>query len=1144
MVALALTAAPGLAQEFPVRTFTEGDGLPSSWVADVAQDPSGRMWFATRAGIAVYDGRDWTTYSTDAGLVPRDRARIVLDERGIPWSLASPPGFDVARLVGERWVSLPRPALPESCIAGSLAVMRGAESEWLAVGSSCGLLLRRDGRWSRLGVEDGLPGASVRDVWWNAGEGKLYVGTESGLAIAIDDASRLVAPPFALPRAEVLGFAGDDCAGRSCTWLVGRDWLGRIEPDGFREIARGLDVASSSTFTRRAAAPDGNGGLFFSTGLALYHFHREDGLRVLDETNGLASTGALGLVLDREGNAWIAAKRGVSRIAGFGFATYRQAQGLLEDEVTAALELRDGRIALGHRDGLTLIGPGGMRHVVFDGPVPAEHGVGRVLDMAEGLDGTLWIAANLRGLGRYRNGRVDWTMSGEQSGVTSVLVDRDGKLWVASASHVLVDDGAGLREVPLELSRPSGIRRLDEGPSGAIYACTMGSGLCRLRNDDSESWYDPHDPEPNSVFSVLERADGSLWVGTAGGLFEAARGGMRRVTVPDIARPVYFMLVDGGDRTWFGTDNGVLRWDGTRLDRFTVEDGLAGRETNRAAGLIDSRGRVWIGTSGGVTIYRSELDRYVPVAPRVGILGLEASGEKVPLDGPARLASDHNDLLFAFRAISFASERAIRLQSRLEGYESDWSPEYASDDQLARYTNLPPGHYRFHVRAAGRAGVWSEPVSSPEIVIVQPVWARPWFWGLAALLVGVLGFAVHRHVYQTRYARRLESEVRQRVEELRGVEAELAKASRLQSLGLLAGGIAHDFNNLLTIVLGNLSLLTERADPTSRQWVTDAECAVKRARELTGQLLTFSRGGAPVRNPARIDDVIRDSASFVLRGSNVRCETELPADLHVVSIDAGQINQVLNNLLINAIQAMPRGGVVRIAGRNVDAVPGRSEAGPHVAIEVRDQGSGIALDDLPHVFDPYFSTKEGGSGLGLATAYSIAHRHDGLLTVDSEPGRGSTFTLYLPASRDELATPPIARPAERFHGTRVLVMDDDDDVREVLRRMLEVLQCRVSTAADGAEALFVYEQAMRQSGRFDVVILDLTVPGGMGGEETMRRLLAIDPEVRAIVASGYAHSPVMAEHRAHGFHAVIPKPFEMRTLAEALRRTVGARAVS
>jgi CheY-like chemotaxis protein len=215
-----------------------------------------------------------------------------------------------------------------------------------------------------------------------------------------------------------------------------------------------------------------------------------------------------------------------------------------------------------------------------------------------------------------------------------------------------------------------------------------------------------------------------------------------------------------------------------------------------------------------------------------------------------------------------------------------------------------------------------------------------------------------------------------------------------------------------------------------------------------------------------------------------------------------------------------------------------------VAIEVRDQGSGIAPDDLPHVFDPYFSTKEGGSGLGLATAYSIAHRHDGLLTVDSEPGRGSTFTLYLPASRDELATPPIARPAERFHGTRVLVMDDDDDVREVLRRMLEVLQCRVSTAADGAEALFVYEQAMRQSGRFDVVILDLTVPGGMGGEETMRRLLAIDPEVRAIVASGYAHSPVMAEHRAHGFHAVIPKPFEMRTLAEALRRTVGARAVS
>jgi len=686
------------------------------------------------------------------------------------------------------------------------------------------------------------------------------------------------------------------------------------------------------------------------------------------------------------------------------------------------------------------------------------------------------------------------------------------------------------------------VRRLIDGREGGVYVASMGSGLYRWNGAGWDAWFGDERPKLNNVYAVAERPGDTTWVGTAAGLAEAVDGELRPVSAPSIDRPIYFIILsDHEGRSWFGTDNGVLRWDGERLDHFSVEQGLGGRETNRAAGIVDSRGRVWIGTARGVTIYRPELDRRAPVPPQLSFLGLEAGGAPVAIERPIRLPPTRDDLVFSFRAISYADPGGLRLQSRLEGYEDDWSAPYASKDQRARYTNLPPGRYRFQVRAGSASGVWSEAVSSPEVVIVGAFWSRPWFWALALALLLAAAYAVYRYLYQFRYARRLESEVRERVEELRRAEAELMRARRLQSLGLLAGGIAHDFNNLLTVVLGNLSLLEERADAVSRRRLADAEAAINRARQLTGQLLTFSRGGAPQRSPSRIEEVIEDSVRFVFRGSQARCQLDLPSNLRPVHIDTGQINQVLNNLLINAVQAMPDGGTVRIRARNVDGIPALSEPGRFVAVEVRDEGVGIPRKDLPRIFDPYFSTKERGSGLGLATSYSIVSRHDGLLTVDSEPGRGTTFTIYLPESAESPAAAAERRPSERFDGARVLVMDDDDAVRTVLREMLESLGCEVRLSADGEEALACYRRARERGEPFDATILDLTVPGGMGGEETLRRLRRIDPAVRAIVASGYANAPIVANYREYGFRAILNKPFERADIADALRGLLGAR---
>jgi CheY-like chemotaxis protein len=315
---------------------------------------------------------------------------------------------------------------------------------------------------------------------------------------------------------------------------------------------------------------------------------------------------------------------------------------------------------------------------------------------------------------------------------------------------------------------------------------------------------------------------------------------------------------------------------------------------------------------------------------------------------------------------------------------------------------------------------------------------------------------------------------------------------------------------------------------------------VLRARDLTQQLLTFSRGGAPVRHAASLAEVIEESASFVAHGTNVRCHIDLPTDLWVVEFDPGQMSQVINNLLINAAEAMPKGGVVRIAGRNLERGPATLPAGRYVEISIRDHGHGIPAEQVDRIFDPYFSTKQRGSGLGLATAYSIVSRHDGVLTVESVLGRGATFRILLPAAPAQVVETRAADVAVPGGRGRVLVMDDEPKVREVIGAMLERLGYTVAEADDGDRAVALYRQAMERSRRFDAVIMDLTVPGGKGGRETIREILELDPDARAIVASGYSNDPVMADHERHGFRGCLTKPFYAAQLSKVVRQVIEA----
>ncbi len=372
---------------------------------------------------------------------------------------------------------------------------------------------------------------------------------------------------------------------------------------------------------------------------------------------------------------------------------------------------------------------------------------------------------------------------------------------------------------------------------------------------------------------------------------------------------------------------------------------------------------------------------------------------------------------------------------------------------------------------------------------------------------------------------------------------EMLKASKLESMSILAGGIAHDFNNILMAVLGNLGLAQTYAQnhPKLHRQLEEAEKAALQAKNLTRQLLTFSKGGAPIKQTARLTEILRDTTQFALTGSNVQAQFNLLPDLWPVEVDRGQLSQVVQNLVINAVQAMPNGGKIFVNAENFH-LTGQElplPAGRYLLISISDQGYGIEPAHLPRIFDPYFTTKEQGSGLGLAICFSIIRQHGGLITVNSEPGQGTTFQIYLPASSHALPAQISQKSDNMISGQgRVLVMDDEPSIRYVVRAVLLQLGYEVEVTADGAAAIEAYREAMNQGQPFDVVLMDLTVRGGMGGKEAVRVIRQLDPMAKVIASSGYSAELDLSRYQEYGFVNVVGKPYSIEELGQIVQTTL------
>ncbi len=376
------------------------------------------------------------------------------------------------------------------------------------------------------------------------------------------------------------------------------------------------------------------------------------------------------------------------------------------------------------------------------------------------------------------------------------------------------------------------------------------------------------------------------------------------------------------------------------------------------------------------------------------------------------------------------------------------------------------------------------------------------------------------------------------------LEAEALKASRLEALRLIASGVAHDFNNLLSSIVSYLNLVKMKLkDEALLEALEKAENACFMAKTLTRELLTYTVGGGPIKRLTDLKELIEKNISFALSGSNVKAEVDIQEDLWQAEVDPDQISICLQNILLNARQVMPEGGKVFVRAKNLWLPAGNEfglEEGPYIQIEVEDTGPGIPKEDLPKIFEPFFTTKEGGSGLGLFSCKRIVEAHGGRILAESPPGKGAIFRVIIPASPKETAKVEKAPAEEKRPGVsaKILIMDDEEGIREPIAEILRAHGFRVETAESGERALELFKKALEENDPFDLVILDLTVPGGMGGKELLPKLRELHPRVKAIVASGYSSDPVMEHYEDYGFNGAIIKPFAVKDLLQLVQRVL------
>ena len=1024
---LAWAEAPRAESLLPITTYSVGEGLPSALVYQLAQDAAGRIWILNRESIVSFDGASFETQGVKHGLVATQSAGLTVDDQGR--ALVAALDGRVFRHEDGVWrQQTPGIELPFGGHVLALAqTMREGREKFLA-STTGGLMLWDQGAWRRQDqpedrFEEGITSLS------RVGD-ELFVGGASGLC-RVRDALDCASTNEPRLREPILALAAAQIDGKPALLVLGRRWVGALVEGRFSlfgrpfafDLANQFDPRDPPRMATAALNIDPTGAVFFGTRYRSYLMEPgENEPRELGPAQGLLGDGGLTSILaDREGAIWVGSLRGLTRVGNRRFLSLNARSGLVENEVTAIADLHGGRFLLGHNSGLTFLDRDGAGlEKAFEIPelsARAGAGISRVLDIATDSAGTIWAAASVALLEISRDQKVQIHRSPDRA--VSVETDARGRLFVLGAQNLYVRRGERFVELPYAFRKgrsPSGSRWLvTDGADRLFVATTSGvfwrAGLLASELDPGAPWHRAAsgDRRGDNVYAIAASRNGEVLVGTAGGLYRLAGGVLEPTTgALALSRPVYFLLRDASARLWAGTDDGVFISEPGGFRQLSVRHGLAGRETNRGAGIVDSKGRVWIGTDQGLSIYRETFDVRLSTPPAVELEGIDVDGEHRIPGGTLNLSASPRALVFRARTISFSREEEVVCRYRLDGLNEDWQGPASLTSAGIRYTHLPPGNYRLRVSAAWRAnGPWGPESVSQEIRVPTPWAQRPMVWLLCLLALGILLWTGHQFRLRRLGARnaQLESfnaQLKESVEERQRLILELeAKNSELERFTYT---VSHDLKAPLVTIRGFAQLAEQDANEGRLDQLNADLQRVHRAAETMGlllnQLLDLSRIGRVVGPPEtlELEALIREAAQRVPGMESV--ELVMGPNLPTIAGDRIRLVEVFENLLGNAVKFM--------GAQKAPRIEVSLREGPEPVIVVSDNGVGIDPKFKDRVFDLFerLDRSAPGTGIGLAIVKRVVEFHKGRIWVESTgvAGEGSRFCLTLPPAGDPSRT--------------------------------------------------------------------------------------------------------------------------------------------
>ncbi|NIM16474.1 MAG: PAS domain S-box protein [Candidatus Aminicenantes bacterium] len=808
-------------QSYLTKTYSISDGLASPVINGITQDKKGIMWFATLKGVTSYDGMTWKNYSKADGLEDTEYYYIHADTNGNTWVFTRNFNDGIFCFNGSQWIHIksPRNDNQTPIDITAVAMMDGEVDEDVQFGIGTAekgfyIYKHKQSNWIHtMGSADSRLRLGSPAIFSAACYDRLfYLGTDHGLfmvdpaqpqdwirkyinvpslpiySLTIERDHYLYIQNESLATFDSISSSAPSPTAEPLIWLTGEKWVGYCSQskNKFYLVYKGQlpGFRKDYHYKQLVTLPDRFGGLWLGNRVVFLNIDKNGRLENIGKQNNLKGNGGYAIFYDREANLWVGTFRGLAKIISFRFENYSKLNGLYDDEVTAISELGQGDMVFGHNGGFTFLIdnkittheiPGKDEDVLVDS---------RVLDMCRDQRGNVWAAVSRMGIVRITLSRqMKWFKDlnpdpkKSYNYYSSIMVDSTGNIWASVDNRVFKWNTRENRFILIKakINIQDNIRRLFRG-SGIIYIATNKSGIFRLKGNHIEPIFVPNKREVESVFAVYPDKEGNLFLGTNSGLFVLEDGKLIKYQRQwfQVDNPVYFITRDHNGYLWFGLNNGVIKWSGGQQVRhYSMQDGLAGNETNRAAGVVDSKGRVWIGTDQGVSCYNRERDKIKRAPPVLELLHVEAAGIRYSLNRDNVLEYNHDDLTFHFRGISFVDEKSLKYNLKLEGFDDHWTNEFQSPNNQIRYTNIPPGNYRFHIQAVNSLGIRSDILVSGIITIKKPAFQAGWFYFMLIVVLVFLIILITNFVSKKRYAFQLEEQVRQRTQQLEVSEKEL-----------------------------------------------------------------------------------------------------------------------------------------------------------------------------------------------------------------------------------------------------------------------------------------------------------------------------------------------------------------------------------